>query len=158
MRKTPWLERFWDNISPEPNTGCWLWTGCITTQGYGRVVRDYVAIYAHRLSWEIHFGVPPKELDILHRCDVPLCVNPAHLFIGTARENMKDMWDKERRPRRVIAGHGTAGFRGICRYNDKFWQAKVYRPRQEYLGIYSTITEAKLAVLIYESIEGRLPR
>lgn len=51
---------------------------------------------AHRFSWEIYFGKPPKDKEVCHRCDVPLCVNPEHLFLGTHKENMQDAANKNR--------------------------------------------------------------
>jgi hypothetical protein len=75
---------------------CWLWLGGKTTNGYGEIRyhgRDY---YVHRLSWELHRSAIPKGLWVLHHCDVRHCVKPDHLYLGTHRDNMRDMRDRKR--------------------------------------------------------------
>ncbi len=83
---------------PEPNSGCWLWTGRIQTDSrYGTMYIDNRRYYAHRLSWEAHNGRPiPDGLFVCHHCDTPPCVNPSHLFIGTKRDNALDRERKGR--------------------------------------------------------------
>lgn len=75
-------------------SGCWLFTGARTTAGYGQVS----GTYAHRLSFEMHKGTIPDGLCVLHRCDVPNCVNPKHLFTGTKADNNRDKSEKGRAP------------------------------------------------------------
>lgn len=85
-----------DRIIPEPNSGCHLWEGAVTTAGYGLVGRNGKLIYVYRLVWEKTNGPIPAGLHVLHRCDVPCCVNVEHLFLGTHYDNMRDMAAKGR--------------------------------------------------------------
>jgi len=91
----PMQERFDAYYCAIPIAGCWIWEGTLKN-GYGVLKQDRRPIYAHRLSWELAFGQIPDGMEICHRCDVKQCVNPAHLFLGTHRDNMLDAWSKGR--------------------------------------------------------------
>lgn len=90
-------DRFWAKTIPEPNTGCWLWMGSTWGGGYGQVRINRRTRFAHRVAWEVSNGPIPNGLFVLHRCDNPPCVNPAHLFLGTHQDNMDDMMRKGRK-------------------------------------------------------------
>jgi hypothetical protein len=79
---------------PVPECGCWIWMGAAGR--YGQAKRNGRVIRAHRLSWIAHNGDIPAGLHVLHKCDTPLCVNPAHLFIGTPLDNAGDREAKGR--------------------------------------------------------------
>lgn len=110
-----WSERLWRHTDKAPGQGpkgkCWLWTGDKSDKGYGKLefcvggsrtlkpskskVRSCV-IRAHRLSYLLHHGEIPFGLKVLHKCDMPACIRPSHLFLGTERSNFVDSVRKGR--------------------------------------------------------------
>ena len=86
---------FAPQIACDPNTGCWLWAGRMSGNGYGQA-SGRRGKPAHRLSYESRHGPIPPGMVIMHRCDTPLCVNPAHLRVGTQADNVRDMYIKGR--------------------------------------------------------------
>ena len=96
----PLTERFWQHVHISPS-GCWPWRGA-TSGGYGRIrVGSLTDDTRHleitsRVAWELVHGSIPEGLYVLHRCDNPPCVRPAHLFLGTIEDNNRD---------RVAKGH-----------------------------------------------------
>lgn len=81
-------ERIEQKYIPEPNSGCWLWTGALSTGGYGMIGTNKKVRYAHKLLFEEKFGPVPEGLELDHLCRVRGCVNPDHLEAVTRRENI----------------------------------------------------------------------
>lgn len=77
---------------------CWIWTGTKSHHGHGVARYKYKRLGAHRASWEVFMGPIPLGGFVCHKCDVPACVNPDHLYIGDAKTNNKDMWERALMP------------------------------------------------------------
>lgn len=88
--------RFHKSYEIVSESGCWIWTGADRGNGYGCMMEDNILISAHRKSYEMYYGAIPSGMIVCHRCDVPSCVNPDHLFIGTHKDNHDDMAKKGR--------------------------------------------------------------
>ena len=88
------MERFWEKV--DKSNECWLWKASCDSYGYGHISVEKMMVKSHRLSWELTHGPIPCGLYVLHKCDNPKCVNPEHLFLGTALDNARDRDKKGR--------------------------------------------------------------
>lgn len=95
---------FFENNVEKNENGCWIWKGEKTSNGYGYLLLNGKRIGAHRFSYMWHQGKIQKGLFVCHKCDVPSCVNPDHLWLGTQKENIQDA-AKKNRMKRFLGSH-----------------------------------------------------
>lgn len=96
---------------------CWIWTGAVNSNGYGRFTDKNRNILAHRVSHELFVGPIPKGKNVCHSCDNRMCVNPHHLWLGSQSENLRDAIAKGR--------HSTPDTRGERNGNRRLSQSDV---------------------------------
>jgi HNH endonuclease len=112
---------------------CWSWTGSLATNGYGKVRPggSDAQVYAHRVAWELVNGPLPEGGHVLHRCDNPPCVNPAHLVLGNQRANNDD---------RIVKGRtARGGASGRTRHPERY-------PKGEQWS-FAKLTDAQVAAI-----------
>jgi hypothetical protein len=91
QRDDKFIARFWSRVTRGSADACWLWTAKAKYRfGYGALRVDGRSAYAHRVAFEIANGAIPAGKHVLHRCDVPGCCNPSHLYLGSDAENAAD--------------------------------------------------------------------
>lgn len=97
------VSRFNAKVKKGPPGECWEWTAGRDDKGYGQVrfgpfgeFKKTTGFMAHRIAYFLSTGVDPASLCVCHRCDNPPCCNPAHLFLGTVKDNSVDMVSKGR--------------------------------------------------------------
>jgi hypothetical protein len=103
-------DKFWAKVRKTDT--CWLWIGGLNSDGYGSV-RLGSPTNAHVISWRLTNGEIPKGRHILHKCDVPNCVNPEHLFLGNHADNMRDKTLKDRAAKK-LSREQVASIRSLC--------------------------------------------
>jgi hypothetical protein len=131
--------RFEAKVARRGADECWEWTANKNNQGYG-LIREGGLLpkrLAHRVSYELHCGHIPHDLCVLHRCDNPACVNPAHLFLGTLKENTHDMIAKGRKRTVLNPNNRPPTFRGSSHPKAVMNEAKVLEARKRYAAGWS---------------------
>ena len=113
-----WAEKFMARV--QASEGCWLWSGAPDSGGYGRMSIEGKQTRTHVLSYLLHNGEIPEGMLVRHTCDVPLCVRPDHLILGTPKDNAQDMVERGRhgnqKKERCVNGHE---FNRIAYYNGR---------------------------------------
>lgn len=113
------LKRFIRYVRFNETTHCWEWTGA-TSNGYAQFQMFDQRMIASRISWALFVEDVPPDLDVLHVCDNPKCVNPDHLFLGTQQDNADDMVRKERQARGSRHGMSLLNEESVKAIRSKF--------------------------------------
>ncbi len=124
------IDKFMEYHIPVTESGCWIWLGASAGNGYGHISVNGKAIRVHRWSYSHFIGPIPEGLHVCHSCDVPACVNPAHLFLGTALDNKRDEIAKGRQ-----APPGVKRHRGSDNGRARLTEGDVRSIRSLYAGL-----------------------
>lgn len=147
-------ERFWSKVNRLGDQDCWEWPeGGRTTFGYGKFTYKNKIIQAHRFSYQLHKGPIPKGMCICHTCDNPPCVNPNHLWAGTAADNSRDMVTKGRHPKLRRSVNKTGLPEGVTK-NGKRYKALAWKDKKRhYLGTFDSPIAAGAAYQKFISLK-----
>lgn len=138
------LERFEEKYTPEPNTGCWLWLGSTTHDGYGTFSnnkRKGGNELAHRAAYTLFLGPIPKGLQLDHLCRVRCCVNPQHMELVSGRENVsRGLISK-------LKENKTSKYVGVCwDKHNKCWRADIHiLNKNKFIGTFRKEEDAAAA-------------
>ena len=151
VRHEPYRSRFLSRVAVASADECWLWTAAVSGTGYGGMGvggRGVKTALTHRLAWLLWKGDIPLDICVLHSCDVKLCCNPGHLFLGTHKDNSDDKWAKGRdnTARYEAAGRAILNRQQVLEIRDKYvpWKYTHKRLAEEYGVARSTVRSITL--------------
>src|ERR1700686_397720 len=150
-------ERYWAKVKKAGPDECWLWTASRYSFGYGcfRLSRVKKNCAAHLYSFALYYGGIPDGMHVLHKCDNPPCVNPAHLFPGTDADNATDRTNKGRTK--------NPSYKGIAHPRNKLSEQDIREIRrlagevtQRYLGLYYGVSQAQISHIVTKKLWNHL--
>jgi len=129
LNKEKFIDKIEEYSTPVTETGCWIWNKPLNRGGYGRVKIKGKSVSAHRLSYMVHVK-DPKNMHVLHKCDIRCCVNPNHLYLGTHQDNMKDKKDRKRASKPRANAQGEKHAKALLTTDQVKEIRQKYLPRQ----------------------------
>lgn len=115
-------DKLWSKVDIKGSDDCWDWKAATNIKGYGRFYTDSKLVSAHRYAWSLINGPIPEGKLILHKCDNPPCCNPAHLYCGTPKDNMRDKGTRHPVPSEVLGSGSTKLHEGEIWLIRKLWR------------------------------------
>lgn len=117
-KNSSYEERFFEKVIKTDS--CWIWDAALNSRGYGSFTYERKRLSAHKFSYMYFVGDIPKGLIVCHDCDVPECVNPKHLWLGTPKDNSRDMISKKRGAWQKEVKHKQHEIRTHCKRGHEF--------------------------------------
>lgn len=146
---------FWHYCAAGEAEVCWEWQGNTSRNGYGRLSWAGRTLQAHRASWEIHNSRPiPDDLWVCHSCDNRLCVNPAHLWLGTRQDNIDDMVAKGRQALGERASHAKLTDEDVRLIRKLAAEGVTYKSLADHYGVMPSIISQAARGIIWQHLTG----
>lgn len=146
---------FWRYCSAGEADACWEWQGSTSKNGYGRLSWANHGHQAHRASWEIHNARPiPDDLWVCHSCDNRLCVNPAHLWLGTRQDNIDDMVTKGRQASGARASHAKLTDDDVRLIRKLAAEGVTYKSLADHYGVMPSIISQAARGIFWRHLTG----
>lgn len=114
------IDRFWSKVNIGKESDCWEWHAAVSHNGYGQCTVDGESIRAHRFSYILAHGDIPAGMNVCRKCDNPRCVNPAHLWVGTQADNIRDRQRKGRSKNIGRAGRNALAATQVAEIRNRF--------------------------------------
>jgi hypothetical protein len=163
-KRTDPVLRFWLKVDIRSDDECWIWNGPVSNCGYGNFSvggkrsPDYKQWSAHRYAWVIANGEIPDGLNVCHTCDNRLCVNPAHLFLGTDVDNMADKVAKDRQAKGSTSGKSKLSEADVNKVIELYNSGKLQREVGEELGVSQAVVSKILLGQNWKHVDVNRPR
>lgn len=138
--------RFWKRVNKRRDDECWLWSGQRLNDRYGLIHVQRIPRLAHRVAYELCVGPIPQGLCVRHACDVPACVNPKHLSVGTIKDNNSDMVIRNRVARGETAGQAKVSDADVDDMRSA-WQSGMVKSRAT-LGVLFGISPGQASRIV----------
>jgi len=149
----PIEERLLDKVAFVPGHACWWWLGATGHSGYGTLWNGEKYDRPHRMAFMLYRGPIPDGCMVLHTCDNPACVNPAHLFLGTQSDNMRDMHAKRRGNRRLRNGPAGLTRNDVLSILDELADGRSQRRVAKKYGVSQTFMWAVRTKRLWPDVE-----
>jgi HNH endonuclease len=150
-------ERFLANLGRTTKDGCILWDGSLDFRGYGSIGNRGTK-KAHRVAWELFVGPIPDGMCVLHKCDNPRCVAPAHLFLGTHADNVADTVAKNRHSRGEKNGHAKFTASDVKKIRKLAAMGVSYAQLAREYGVWHSAVRKAVIGLTWKHLYGAMPK
>lgn len=152
------ISRFESKYIPEPNSGCWLWIGASLALGRGVINIEGRRIIAARLSHALFIAPVPLNKHVLHRCDIPSCVNPDHLYLGIHTDNMKDMRLRGRDARGEAMPHAKLNSKLVINICEEYAKGATLISLEKKFGVSRNVIKGVILGKRWKHVNGLIPQ
>lgn len=145
------MDRFWSKVDVRGPDECWLWIAGQDGRGYGNFYVEGRSVKAHRFAFKLHHDQPVGTA-ICHTCDNPLCVNPAHLYDGSRRDNVQDAVDRGQHPRGERHGRSKLTAEIVLEMRRRHAAGESYAALAREFGVFDSVARKAILGITWKSV------